>query len=252
MPPNAMHNEDLERSPEALLAALERAGRTPDKPLLYACLERRDEIAPALLEWLAADLAEDRDWPDEDPRWYRAVHAGLLLIAFRDERALPLVAEILRDDEHENLLEWLDTALAHFGPAGIETFLGVLRDPRASQQGRIRVADVLAEIARQHPAERERVTEALRARLPLVDAAGHFVTPPPVDEDHVELWTWIANSLLDLQDRASQPRVLALYRADLIDEMVMGDEADYLAAFDAPVRPTPPFDLIRSYHPRGR
>jgi hypothetical protein len=247
-----MQNEYLERSPEELLAALEQAGRTPGKPLLYACLERSDEIAPLLLDWLAADLREDRDWPEDDPRWYRAVHAGNLLAAFRDERVLPLFAEVLRYSENENFLDWFDPAMAHLGPAGVETYLGVLRDPRAWVWGRIRASGTLADIARRHPDERERVVEALRARLPLVDAGGRFVTPPPADDDHVELWTTVACNLAELRDRAGQPRVVALYRAGLIDEMVMGDEADYLAIFDEAPRPLEPFDLIRYYHPRRR
>ena len=247
-----MQNEYADYAAEDLIAALEQAGRTPTKPLLYACLERRDDLAPLLRDVLAADLAEDRDWPEDDPRWYRTVHAGLLLSAFRDEQALPLFAETLRDEEHENLREWFDLAQAHFGPAGIDTFVAVLRDARAPLSSRLVIPDVLATIAQQHPAERDRIAETLRARLPLVDAAGRFVTPPPVDEDYVELWTWVASSLLDLRDRASQPRVLALYRAGLIDEMVMGDEAGYLAAFDERPRPPEPFDLIRYYHPRRR
>jgi hypothetical protein len=247
-----MQNEYADYAAEDLIAALEQAGRTPAKPLLYAYLDRRDELAPLLRDVLAADLAEDRDWPEDDPRWYRAVHAGLLLIAFRDKQALPLFAEVLRDEENENFLEWFELALAHFGPAGIDTFVSIFRDPHVSWQGRAVATNVLSEIAQQHPAERDRIAETLRARLPLVDAAGRFVTPPPVDEDHVEIWTWVASSLLDLRDRASQPRVLVLYRAGLIDEMVMGDEADYLAAFDERPRPPEPFDLIRYYHPRRR
>jgi hypothetical protein len=245
-----MQNAYLDQPAETLLRALEQAGRTPEKPLLYACLERSDEIAPALLDWLDADLEDDPDWPDEDPRWYRGIHAGQILAAARDERVLPRFAEVLRDEKHENLRDWFYAAMGHLGPASVETYLGVLRDARAGVWGRILASSVLADIARQHPDERERVVEALRARLPLVDAEGRFVTPPPTSDDHVELWSAVACDLAELRDRASRPRVVALYRADLIDEMLMGDEADYLAIFDEDPRPARPFDLIRSYHPR--
>ena len=74
-------------STEALLEALEKAGRTPDRDLLTVCLGWRDDLVPGLLEILRSGV--DDEWENDDPRWYREVHAGLLLITFREERALP-------------------------------------------------------------------------------------------------------------------------------------------------------------------
>jgi hypothetical protein len=56
-------------SADELLAGLEQAGRTPDLDLIHACLKRREELTPGLLEMLAGGV--DEDWEPDDPRCYR-------------------------------------------------------------------------------------------------------------------------------------------------------------------------------------
>ncbi|MFB3133513.1 MAG: DUF1186 domain-containing protein, partial [Rhodothermales bacterium] len=98
------NQEYTSASPEHLLEALEQAGHTPDCALLEACLDRREDLIPGLLEMLEAGIeqGDDEEWDEDDPRWYREVHAGRLLIAFREEKALPLFADIFRDEECKN------------------------------------------------------------------------------------------------------------------------------------------------------
>jgi hypothetical protein len=84
-----------------LLAALGVAGRLPDEDLIRTCLERRTELTPGLLEWLARP--DDPDWSFDDPRLMAQVHAALLLIAYREPRALPIFGELYRrPDASEN------------------------------------------------------------------------------------------------------------------------------------------------------
>lgn len=55
-------------------------------------------------------------------------------------------------------------------------------------------------------------------------------------------------SLADLKDEESQPQVLALYRADLIDEMVMGNEQQYLDYFNQERDEQPRhYDVLKVY-----
>ena len=84
---------------------------------------------------------------------------------------------------------------------------------------------------------------AMRALLPPPDTEGNL--PPGLEYD--EIWTWAAVALADLEDEESTPHVQALYRADLIDEGVIGNEQDYLNYFHKPARKPPPFDILKVY-----
>jgi ribosomal protein L7/L12 len=211
-------------STNELLAALETAGRGPEPALIRACLERREELTPGLLDMLAEGA--DPDWDGEDPRVFRDVHAGLLLCAFREPAALPVFDQVFRDPDRESLLEWFDQDLpAAYGPAAVPMLVDLMNDASAREDARSSAMGMLTIIAQGHPAERERVVAELRALLPWLTDAG---TLPPKTK-YSELWTWVAASLADLQDEASQPHVLALYKAGMIAEWIMGDRQEYLA-----------------------
>jgi uncharacterized protein YchJ len=214
---------------DELLDALEHAGRTPDLDLIRTCLERREELTPGLLEMLASGA--DPGWDDDDPRWYREIHAGLLLIAFREPAALPIFTEIYRDEEREVLWEWFDTQLPAYGPLATQWAIDLLNDDTATEYGRGVSTEILTAIALNHPDERERIVEALRAQLPPLDEDGNLILP-----DVSPNWTWVASALASLRDTVSQPQIVALYEAGLMDEFVMGDLKAYLAHFkpDAP------------------
>jgi uncharacterized protein YecA (UPF0149 family) len=232
-------------SADELLTALEQAGRTPDLDLIRACLERREELTPALLAMLAEGV--DESWEPGDPRWYREIHAGLLLIAFREPAALPIFAEIFRDEEREDLHEWFSTELPAYGPAATQMLLDLLNDDSAYEFARIVSTEMLAAIAWHHPGERERILEALRALLPPLREDGTL--PPGLRFQ--ELWTWVASALADLQDTVSQPQVIALYKRGLIDESVMGGLENYLAEFEPDAYPPSvaryEYDILKTY-----
>jgi ribosomal protein L7/L12 len=229
-----------------LLAALETAGRGPEPDLIRACLERREELTPALLDMLAEGA--DPDWDGGDPRIFRDVHAGLLLCAFREPAALPVFDQVFRDPDREGLLEWFDQDLpAAYGPAAVPMLMDLMNDTSAREDARSSAMGMLTIIAQDHPAERERVVAELRALLPWLTDAG---TLPPKTK-YSELWTWVAASLADLQDEASQPQILALYKAGMIAEWIMGDRQEYLAYFrrKAKMAKEAPrsFDVLNTY-----
>lgn len=232
-----------------LLHALETAGRAPHLDLIRACLARREELTPTLLEWLAR--AGSEEWLDDDPRWYREIHAGLLLIGYRESSALPLFDRIYREEERSNLLDWFDTELPAYGPAATGWAIDLVSDPRAAMDGRVSATEILGTIAYRFPEERERIVTALRALLPPLNPNGEPDLPESFTEEPDPLWTWAGAALAELKDTASQPQMKALYEADLIDEIVMGDVDEYLAMFDADASPPAAsyatFDIVDTY-----
>lgn len=234
-------------SADELLTALEQAGRTPDLDLIRACLERREELTPGLLEMLVEGV--DEGWDPDDPRCYREIHAGLLLITFREPAALPIIAEIFRDEKRENLIEWFSTQLPAYGPAATQMVIDLLQDDSAYDYARAAATEMLSAIALQHPGERERILEALRALLPPLEEDGTLALPP--DIRFQEIWTWAASALADLQDTVSQPQIVALYKQGLIDGFVTGGLEDYLARFKPDARPplaaSYKYDILKTY-----
>jgi hypothetical protein len=208
-------------SNERLLAALEKAGRLPDLNLIRACLDRQEELTPGLLRML--DQGIDDDWPEDDPRWYRAIHAALLLIAFREPAALPIFARILRsrDEGVQDLLEWFGSDLAAYGPAATQWAIDLLDDPALDSYPFSTLTNILAAIAVQHPSERERVLAALHAQLPPLAPDGTLALPPKVDAEQKERWAWVISALTDLKDDTTRPQVEALYRQGLVDESII-------------------------------
>ncbi len=230
-------------SVDELLSALGQAGRTPDLDLIRACLERREELTPALLK--ALEDGPDLDWDDDDPRWFLEIHAGLLLCAYGEPAALPVFGRVLRDPERENMPEWFTFDLpAAYGPLAIPMLLALVNDEDAHSYARSTAMAMLVVIAQDHSEERERIVAAFRSLLPALAEDG---TLPPGTQDW-EHWTWIALSLADLKDEESQPQVLALYRAGLIDEIVMGNEQQYLDYFDQERNQRPRhYDVLEVY-----
>jgi hypothetical protein len=247
-----MDNYDLQPTDE-LLGLLEVSGRAPDPDLIRACLARGKEVTPTLLAWLAAeeDWEEQDSWDEDDPRWYRTVHAALILIELREPAALPIFRRIMAEDDGY-LLEWIATELPAYGPLATDWAIDILRDPSLPLFSRISAAELLSDIGRDHPDEQARILPALRGMLPQMDASGK-VQEPDDDawEDQIELWSWAAYALGQLRDTASQPVITALYHQELIDLMVMGDLEDYLQMFGPDAQPAvydnKTYDILATY-----
>jgi hypothetical protein len=235
---------------DALLDALEVAGQYPHPDLIRVILDRAPEVVPGLLDMLAAD--PDEDWPNDDPRWYRDAHAGLLLCALREPAALPIFDRLLRAQERDGLSEWYGIALPwSYGPLAVPMLVGLAQDAGAAEDARFAALDMLAFIGVHHSEQRERIAEALRALLPPLDAGGQPVLTPEERGDPPTLWTWVVNGLMSLCDAASRPQVEALFEASVIYEYVFGGLKDYVAAFK-PNAPPPlyaqfRYDILEEY-----
>ncbi len=245
-------------STEELLQELEIAGRHPDLALIEALLERREEATPTLLKWLEAELDPtiSRDWEDEDPRWYRPIHAGLLLIAYREPKAIPLFTEILRSPDHEVLQEWFDIALPHYGPALVPHLLEISRDESLPRWARVSALEILTTIAHQYVEVRPIARKALRELLPVDESGQVTITREELDKmdedefmDLAEYLGFLVIGLMDLRDKQSLPLIKALFDAELVLEQIPGDyeevERELLSPRQPPHRHR--WDILQEY-----
>lgn len=248
-----MSNDYKRLSVDDLLKTLDTIGREPPLTLIQACLARKLELRGALVAAFAEAIDDDWDDPD-DVRWYRAVHFGRLLIAFRERAALPIFATIYNDsDTYESLIEWFEEDPAFYGSAAIDTFAGVVRQRDKQNHdeewdyGRDMSIGVLEQIALQYPATRQEILTFLRAMIPDLGADGSL----DWDEEELgidESWSSIVSTLAALRDTDSVDRALALFDADFIDEtMISRDE--FLESFTAKRSPyaVHRFDILKIY-----
>lgn len=242
-------------STDDLLEALAYAGRHPDPELIRACLARRDALTPILLEWVDESLDPDYGtaWSDDNPRWYRSLHAAHLLIAFGEEAALPLFEKHVRRDLDSMLIETLAEKLHFYGPAAVPMLSGILDDEDVSVWQRELAAQELQSIAAAHPSERDHVVSLLRSHLPTPDEAGRPAGAETTNEDDVRFWSTLASSLAWLRDEESRPLIEALYEHDLIDDWLADDlEMLWGAETTGPVRKPEEYDIVSDYEDRHR
>jgi hypothetical protein len=217
-------------SDDDLIEELGMAGRKPERELIQACLERRQSLTPILLD-LVLDEG-DEEWDEDDLRGYTSIHAGLLLIAFREPKAIPLFMEILVEDWYDDLMDWFSPHLHHYGSLIVPSLLTVVDDEDESVDSRSTAIEILTNTASRFPEIRQQLIRTLRSLLPPLKDGSLEVDDP--SEDDVVLWTWTADALGDLGDRHSLPVVEALHQANLIDELVYGDFDDYKREFFSP------------------
>jgi len=234
-------------SNDALLAHVDVAGRTLPPELLRVLMARRIDLREKILDNFAASLHDDWE-DDDDPRWYRAVHYGFLLIAYRERKALPIFAAIYGGDEsHDSLIEWFEDAPANFGPAALPVFQTIVAAaPNTWDFGAAMSISVLETLALRFPEVRQEVVTFLRSRLPALNEDGKLLIDDDAEPD--EHWGSIINALTELRDRASMPQALALFDAELIDPME-ADRESYLKDLDgAPItEKRQPFDIFTFY-----
>lgn len=235
-------------SNDELLACIEIAGITLSPELLRVLLARRLELRESILERFTASI--DDDWDDsDDPRWYRAVHYGFLLIAYRERKALPIFAAIYMNTEsYENLIEWFEEEPAHFEPATIPVFQAVVDAAPGLEWdfGAAMSVSILSAIAMRFPQTRQEIVSFLRSHLPPLHMNGNLT--PDNDDEIDELWASIVDALAELRDFDSKQQVLAMFDADLIDPTEI-DRESYLDALTEPPssEKKPPFDIFAMY-----
>jgi hypothetical protein len=231
-----------------LLDWVERAGRALPPELIRVLLARRIDLRNMILERFAEAINDD--WDDaDDPRWYRAVHYGYLLIAYRERKALPIFAAVYSDaDSYDALLEWFEEAPANFGPPAVPIFQAVIEEVSGVDWdfGAALSVSILGDIAIRFPETRLAVVTFLRSLLPALDANGRVVLG---DEEEIDdLWGSIVDALAELHDRESMAHVLAMFDAELIDPMEI-DLDSYLDVLEGrqSTEKTQIFDIFATY-----
>lgn len=241
-----MTNPFANASAQELLTALETAGRTPSLDLIRACTNHRRDLIPGLLDLLAT--VPDPGWDDNDPRWYAPIHAGHLLIFFREPEAIPIFMRLLRDPAQEYLLDWFSTKLASYGLGILQPLSDLLNDSAAPAETRMVACETLEQLVAEFPTERARVIDILRSVLPPLDRNGVLAISSPRPPKPNIVFTAAASTLAVLSDFASRPQVEALYRDKWIDTTFLGDEKRYVHTL---LHPKPlqskAFNLIETY-----
>jgi hypothetical protein len=242
-------------APDALLEALSNAGREPDPALIAACLPHREALTPTLLDWLGTYDAIDFDeYPDDDPRWYRPVHAGKLLAAWREPRALPFFERIFSDEDDFDMGEWFcDIVGPAYGMEALpmaEALVERGSDNWFASSFGLGVIDGIGRLTTTPPEERERLAERLTRFLPPLLPDGSLdlpASPEKLSKNWIPLWTNVISRLIDLRSHAGEATVRVLFAADLYDPMYFGDEPAYDAALKEPLVPLEPYDVVGHY-----
>ena len=249
-------SSSLPKEVHVLVDTLVHAGPHPHPDLIRDCVQIQDEITPALLAILRTDIIADtreQHWGEDDPRWYRMIHAGLLLLHFRDEDALPLFVREYRQSTLDSFNGWFENKLRLYGPRAVAPLTDLLHDEEAGVWGRTEAAGELSHIGWAHPETREEMLAALRAVLPLLGDDGTPFIPDNLDTDLHHLWTTVAYQLARHQDEDSRAQIEALFTRDWIDTMYFGDVGEYHRLLEGARDnrfSTTSFDVIEDYEDR--
>lgn len=237
-----MDNEIVDK----LIQNLNTAGRYPHPDLINAIWQQRAETEPMLLAIF--DEAFDDDWPDDDdPRWYRFVHAGKFMLSWQNPDAMSTFARLYGTDDalKQNWCEWFEHDLIHFGPSLIPHLKPIIGKDSGNEwhYGMSLSGSILTKIATYYPETREEITAIFRAQLPFPDAI-----PPDTDE----MWGDWAGELGELADEASREHILALDDAGVLSYEFFGRQR-YLRDMNRgfkPQKPPQPYDIRADYQKR--
>jgi hypothetical protein len=226
-----LFSSSLFKKAHVLVDTLVHAGRHPHPDLIRDCVAARDEVTPALFAILKEDVIGDtreQHWGDDDPRWYRMIHAGLLLFHFREEDALPLFVREYRQATVNNFNEWFENKLRLYGPTAAAPLTDLLHDRGAGTWGRIEAAGELSHIGWAHSETHDTVLEALRTALPPLADDGTPDVPIDAEAEALpDLWTTLAYHLGRHQDDISRPKIETLFEHDWIDPWFFGGVSGY-------------------------
>lgn len=190
------------------------------------------------------DEAYDDEWAeDDDPRWYRLVHAGKFLLSWQNEAALPTFSRLYQtDEERRDWREWFEEDLAHYGTAVIPYLEAIVRTDSGGEwdYGKGLSCGILRKVATYHPETRDQIISIFQSLLPSPDNL-----PAEIDE----MWGLIALELGILGDEGSREQILTLEDADVLT----GDffyKPDYLRQMNRGFKPQnvpSPYDLRDEY-----
>jgi hypothetical protein len=207
----AIMGEDKEQLLDELLVQLHESDRYIDLDLMAAIMAQGAAIEDRLIEV----VAHDDDWA--------SVHAMMMLIEMRSEKALPAISQALLEDPDLN--EWVDNeGLDKYGPVAIDTLEMMVREEAADWYPRAIAASALVRIAARYPETYERITAILRDLLPAPDTDADEAFEG--DDPGLAFWPSVVSDLSQLRDPAAYALIGQLFDADLVDPLFM-DRADY-------------------------
>lgn len=237
-----------ELTAEKLVKKLEMAGEYPEPDLIDAIWERRKETEPLLLAIFEESF--DDDWDDEDdPRWYRLVHAGKFMLAWQNLEALPTFGQFYGTDDQglKDVLEWFEEDLYYYGPAAIPYLKEVASKDTGGEwaYGPGLGGSTLTRIATYYPETRDDIVTFFRSLLPTMEEI-------PSLKGHNEVWENVASELAQLGDEESRELVLALFEADIFPEQFIDQKyyLQYLNEGFQPEQPPKPYDIRDDYRRR--
>ena len=236
-----MNYKDL--TPAELMHKLNTAGRYPHSVLVNTIWEQQAKTEPLLLAIF--NEAFDDDWPnDDDPRWYRFVHAGKFLLAWQNTDAMPMFARLYATDDNakQNWCEWFEEDLFHFGPPIIPYLQPIISKDSDNiwDYGKALSGSILTKIATYYPETRAEVTTIFQAQLPSLDA---------IPATYDDMWGSWATELGELADAASRDHILALADAGVFIWDYF-DRQSYLRDINRgfkPQKPPHPYDIRTDY-----
>ncbi len=192
---------------DKLIDQLYESDRYIDLDLMAAIMAHGEAVVDQLIE----AVEHNDDWP--------SVHAMLMLIEMRAEKALPVISQVLLEDPGLN--EWLDRdGLDKYGPVAIDTLELMVNEKAADWYPRALAASALARIAARYPDTYERITAILRSLLP--DPTHTWEEASAVENP--EIWPSAVSNLADLRDPHAYELIGQLFDGDWIDLWVINRE----------------------------
>lgn len=223
--------------PVSLLLELGEARREDQEERIAALGLTQDHVADLVRLALDRRLYEAEGDDDEDELW-GPVNALLALKQLDASAHVPQLVAAL-DLDSEWLREETPAILGKVGAGALEPLRAYLLDQSRWIFGRAAAGSGLVEIAQQHPDLRDGAVQALS------DALGQFATNDPELNGFV-----ITDLAAELRAAEALPLMRRAFEADRVDESIMGDWLDVLAAVGQQPDPDDPLVVLSNQRRR--
>ena len=185
----------------------------------YLAMDLDQRHIPELIEMVQDEslLNQVHDPEEFPPEGYASVHAWRALGQMKAEEAIPALIGVLhQSDDLDD--EWADEELPHvfemIGSACTPALAAALADPARQLYARWLACTSLAHIALSYPEQRTACLEAMAATL------------QGFEQNDEALNAAIISDMVDLKAVEHLPLIEQAFKADKVDEMVMGDFED--------------------------
>lgn len=203
--------------PESLVMELKAFGEpdmeNPSPWLNYESFILTDEIAQHLIKIIEGDVDEQFNIDDDEVLCWVPLHAWRILITKMHEPAIPsLIARVTFDDDDDWVESEIPRGLEKFGPVAIRYICDEFRNNTIYPQesfGYGSLIEVLTNIVKGHPDERERVAGFFRELLSQFE-----VLPPRFN-------SFVICGSVDLADSSAAPLIQRVFEKKYLDESII-------------------------------